>query len=269
MIIDFHTHIFPDKIAHRTISILEENTLRTEGTKSYAVLDGTLNQLKASMHEHHIAWSVVMPIATTVTQSNTINSFAAQINGKDGIISFGSIHPLQEDWQQELIRIHELGLPGIKLHPEYQGVYIDSPESIRVLRECERLGLLVMLHAGMDIGIAPPVHCAPKMLRRALEFVKGDHIIAAHMGGWRMWDDVETYLAGTPIYLDTSFSIDYLPKEQFTRIIKMHSADKILHATDSPWEQQGRCADFIRGLDISDAEKDKILFGNAKKLLNL
>lgn len=269
MIIDFHTHIFPDKIAAKTIGILEHNIEKQAGVHQNAVLDGTLAGLQASMRENNIDVSVVLPIATTVTQSTTINNFASQINGKNGIFSLGSIHPLQENWESELERIASLCLLGIKLHPEYQQIAIDSPEAIRVLQKCEQLGLLVVLHAGADIGMPPPVHCAPKQLAHALQSVGGSNIIAAHMGGWQMWDDVERYLVGTPIYLDTSFSIDYLPDEQFLRIIKNHTADQILHATDSPWEKQGRAAAKIKAMSLSDEEKEKILFGNAKKLLHL
>lgn len=269
MIIDFHTHIFPDKIAKRTIEVLEENIYKTDGVRQHAVLDGTLAGLKQSMQDNSIDLSVIMPIATTTTQSNSINSFAASISGTDGIISFGSMHPMQGDLCETLENIKEQGLLGIKLHPEYQGVYIDSPECIRVLQKCEQLGLLVTLHTGSDIGIAPPVHCTPERLKNALSEVDGSNIIAAHMGGWRMWDDVEKYLVGTNINLDTSFCVGYLHTEQFLRILKNHKTSKIIHATDSPWEKQGVCAEFIKSLPLSDLEKDNILSSNAKKLLNL
>lgn len=269
MIIDFHTHIFPDKIAERAIRVLEENVEKVQGAPQHAVIPATLDGLHESMRLNRIDMSVVMPIATSVTQSTSINSFAESINGKDGIISFGSLHPMQEDWEETLYGIKEKGLPGIKLHPEYQQFYIDSPESVRILKKCEELGLLVTLHAGKDVGILPPVHCMPERLRHVLDTVSGENIIAAHLGGWDVWDDVEKYLVGTPVYFDTSYTVPYISREQLLRIFENHGYDKILFATDSPWEVQGDTAAYLSSLGISDENLDKIFSENAKRLLKL
>lgn len=271
MVIDFHTHIFPDKIAERTIKALEQNILDIQGVSSYAYLDGTLSGLKKSMKINNIDYSVVMPIATKVTQSTTINNFAQSINGKDNIFSFGSVHPLQSNAMEELERVKELGLLGIKLHPEYQNFYIDSDESMRVLKKAEQLGLFVVLHTGKDIGIKPPVHCSPDRLRIAVEKLGkgGANIIAAHMGGWREWDMVYDYLAGSEVMLDTSYSIPMMGQDLFEKIFAKHGADKILFGTDSPWQSQGESVENIKKLGLSDIDCNKILSGNAVNLLGL
>lgn len=268
MIIDFHTHIFPDKIAERTVEILEGN-IKKRGEQGGAVIGATVSALLKSMEDNNIDYSVVMPIATTLTQSSTINNFAQTVNNTDRLFSFGSLHPMQENWEEVLYDIKEKGLPGIKLHPEYQGFYIDSKEAIRVLKKCEELELLTMLHAGNDIGIDPPVHCMPERLSHVLDYVKGDKIIAAHLGGWRAWDDVERYLVNTPVYLDTAYTVDFISAEQLTGIIKNHGSEKILYASDSPWEKQRRAFETLETLDITDEEKDNIFYKNAKKLLKI
>lgn len=271
MIIDFHTHIFPDKIAEKTIKVLEKNILDIQGKQMYAHLNGTLSDLKRSMKENSIDYSVVMPIATTVTQSNTINNFASSINGHDGIYSFGSIHPMQDNWEEELERIVGLGLHGVKLHPEYQGFYVDSVQAVRVLKKCEKLGLLVTLHTGRDVGIKPPVHCLPEDLRRTVEKLDngGANVIAAHMGGWLEWESVVKYLTGTEIMLDTSFSMRFMEKAVLEKIFEKHSMDKILFGSDSPWDNQGKSVKDILDLGLNREDCDKILFANAKRLLGL
>lgn len=270
MLIDFHTHIFPDKIAERTLQILSDNTCEVEGVRVLPNTDGTLEGIKKSMNEHGVDISLVLPIATNTHQSQSINKFASQINGHEQIIySFGSLHPMQEDCEETLESIKELGLRGIKLHPEYQQFYINSPESIRILKKCEELGLYVYLHAGCDIGIRPPVHCSPEQLRDALNHVSGKNIIAAHMGGWRMWDDVEKYLVGTEIMLDTAYTVFDIDKEQLIRIIRTHGSEKILFGTDSPWEKPSDTFGYINSLPLSQEEKDNIFFANAKRLLNI
>ena len=269
MVIDFHTHVFPDKIADRTIETLEANILKMQGKPKYAVIKGTLDALKQSMKKNNIDYSLVLPIATALKQTPTINKYASEINGKDNIFSFGSLHPSQEDWEEILEGIKASGLLGIKLHPEYQEFYVDSPECIRILKKCEELGLYVTFHAGNDHGVAPPVHCSPDRLRRVLEYVKGDNIIAAHLGGWTDWDNVEKYLVGTPINFDTAYIVDYIDKEQFVRIVRSHGSEKILFATDSPWECQGIGVDFIRNSGLNQDEIDNILYKNAQKILKL
>lgn len=138
MLTDFHTHIFPDKMADKTIKLLESN-IKEEYRPHKAELRGTLDALKQSMRENNVDISLVLPIATNVKQSTTINNFAASINGIDGIYSLGSLHPMQSDWESVLYDIKEKGLKGIKLHPEYQQFYIDSKESIQILKKCEEL----------------------------------------------------------------------------------------------------------------------------------
>lgn len=271
MLIDFHTHIFPEKIAERAISSLESNLLRCTGdeSRSHAYHRGTLNELKNSMRENGVDISVVLPIATTVTQSQSINRFAAEINGKDGIISFGSLHPNQADAEEELLKIKEMGLKGIKLHPEYQEFYINSGESLKILKKAEELGFYVVLHTGRDLGMPEPVHCPPQLLADALNYVSGKYIIAAHMGGYLLWEDVLKYLIGTDIMLDTSFCLGEMPKDIAEEIIKKHTAEKIVFGSDSPWARPGDIYKALKSLSLSQEEIDKITYKNAYGILNL
>lgn len=269
MLIDFHTHCFPDKIAYRAIESLEENVRNMQGKDYPARTRGTLSELKNTMKEDGVDYSVVLPIATTPKQAPSINKFACEINGKDGIISFGSVHPMQSDWEEVLENIKSSGLKGIKLHPEYQGTYVTSPEVKRVLKKCEELDLYTVFHAGSDIGMPKPVHCEPECLRQVLDYVSGEKIIAAHMGGWREWDDVEKYLVGTPIIFDTSYTSGFMDNKQFVRIVKNHGADKIIFGTDSPWQRASEMRDYIEKLPLEYDELEKIYYKNALDILGL
>ncbi len=269
MIIDFHTHIFPEKVVDKAIKILEDNIFKISHVVEKANLDGRLESLKASMQRYNITYSVVMPIATNPSQTVSINTFAQQINGKDNIISFGSVHPHDDECLLHLEKIKEMGLKGIKLHPEYQNFYIDSPESLKVLKKAGELGLYVMLHAGEDKGIEPPVHCMPKNLRNALNYVSGENIIAAHMGGYNVWEDVIKYLSDTPIYFDTSYSVGVMSEDIAREVIQKHSPDKILFATDSPWQNQGYVVESLKKLNLGEDAERKIFYENGAKILGL
>lgn len=269
MIIDFHTHAFPDKIAERAMINLEQNIVDIQGKSYPARGKGTVDSLIEHMHGGGVDISVVLPIATTVKQSASINRFAREINGKNGIISFGSLHPMQPDWEETLEEIKESGLKGIKLHLEYQQVYLTSPEVVRILKKAEELGLYTVFHAGRDIGMPEPVHCKPECLRQILDHVKGDKIIAAHMGGWQSWDEVEKYLVGTPIMFDTSYVKGFISPEQFKRIIRDHGSEKIVFGTDMPWQAPREAVEFIESVGLTDEELQNIYFKNAVRILDL
>jgi Predicted metal-dependent hydrolase of the TIM-barrel fold len=265
MVIDFHAHIFPDKIAARTIEKLEE----VGGSKAFT--DGTLAGLKRSMKENNIDISVVLPVATKPSQFDTVNSFAAEITGKDGILSFGGIHPDTEDYQEKLDVIKKMGLLGIKLHPDYQETYVDDPKMVQIIRYATEIGLIVVLHAGVDIGLPDPVHCPPKRTAAMLRQIDNEHarIILAHTGGYSQWDDVEEYIVGKNVYLDISYSLGIISKDQFTRIIRDHGADRVLFASDSPWGGQGETLEQLKKVELTEEELDRILYRNAGEMLGL
>ncbi len=264
MIIDFHTHIFPDKIAARSIEALSQ----VSGIK--AATDGTLNGLLASMDRSGVDLSVIMPVVTKPSQFESVNTFAAKVNDQytGRLLSFGGIHPDSEDYKAELNRIKELGLPGIKLHPDYQGVMIDDARYMNIIEYANELGLVILVHAGIDIGLPEPVHCPPDKARKVLDTIKPQKLILAHMGGWKQWDEVYEYLAGEQVYLDTAFSFDYMEQELFMKLREKHDKNKILFATDSPWSDARRDIEVINSLPLSEEEKVAIFCGNAEKLLN-
>lgn len=268
MIIDIHTHLFPDELAPRAVKSLENGIYTNHGYNLPMFSDATLAGLLKSMEENEIDISVVLPIATTPKQTQTINAFAESITGGN-IISLGSVHPCQPDWKEVINDLKKRGFLGIKLHPEFQQSYIDSPETLRVLQECEKLDMLVVVHAGVDLGVKPPVHCTPEQMRHALQYVSGKKLIAAHLGGYLMWDDVEKYLLDTDVVFDVSMISRYISPEQCRRIIEEHGADKIVYGSDSPWEGQRDAYHFLEKLELSYEEMELITYKNQKRLLGI
>ena len=265
MVIDFHTHIFPDKIAAKTI----EHLAQVGGIE--AATNGTLSGLLSSMERCGVDISVILPVATKPTQFENIRTFAKSINeqypGK--LISFGGIHPDCEDYKKELDIIKEMGFQGIKIHPDYQGVMIDDIRFMRIIEYASELGLIILTHAGIDIGLPNPVHCPPKKMRKVLDEIKPEKMVLAHLGGWSQWEEVYEYLAGENVWLDTAFIYDYISKELFLKILEKHGSDKILFATDSPWSDMAKGINWIKGLSLPQGVEEDILSGNAKRLLGI
>lgn len=269
-VIDFHTHVFPDKIAARTIEAL----LSELDDDSKAYTDGTLEGLKKSMKESTADYSVVLPVVTKVSQFESVNKYAAEINGKDNIISFGGIHPENDNIEEKLDYIKSLGLKGIKLHPDYQKTFIDDERYIKIISYCVKIGLIVSIHAGVDIGLSDVVHCTPYRAAKMIEAVcdrdqatEPAKIVLAHIGGYDLYDEVEQLLVGAPVYFDLSYGLDKINETRLLRIIRNHGADKVLFATDSPWAGQAEFIEKMNSLPLTNEEKELIMYKNAEKLL--
>ncbi len=275
MIIDFHTHVYPDAIAERTLL-----ALHSHAPEVTAYTNGTVSGLRQSMRQGGVDKSVILPVATRKGQFDTINRFAKQINDTyDDLISFGGIHPDDDNIPEKLQYLKDNGFRGIKIHPDYTGTFIDDERYLTILCECAKRGLLVVTHAGVDPAF-DVIHCPPQKAREVLAYVTAQtgvqepFIIFAHLGGMYVYEDVKQYLIGTNCYIDISCSFRSLGSycdtddEEVLYVIKHHGADKILFATDSPWNSQQAFAEHFKQLKgLTDQEKNLILYENAQRLL--
>ena len=265
MIIDFHTHAFPDKIAKTTIEALERNCIEG-GEHLKACTDGSFDGLEKKLRESGVDMGVVLPIVTKEHQTETVNAFAKTKRGPV-LFSFGSLHPESESWEHTLHFLAENGFRGIKLHPEYQGVYINSPRCKKIIAKAEELGLLVTVHAGWDAAYPAERHCTPERIADLLDFVSGKNLIAAHLGGMKMWDEVDRYLVGKPLYFDTACLTRYISPDVYRALIFEHGADRILFGSDCPWEDPKDSFELLSSLSLPKDDLDAICYKNALSLL--
>lgn len=283
MILDFHTHTFPDAIAQSAVDKLKHNS------HTWPFSDGTADGLRRSMARAGIDASLVLPVATSPRQVPHVNDASIRMNERaeeTGVYSLGCMHPDFEGWHDELGRLSRAGIRGIKLHPPYQGVDFDDPRSLRILNRAGELGLFVIIHAGLDVGMPGAEQATPEKLLRALHAVGPVTLVLAHMGGWRCWKQVEELLPDTGVYLDTSFSLGpmtpigdghysseaellRLDETDFLRMIRLFGADRILFGTDSPWEDQETELKKIQMLPLTEEEKRAILGDNAARMLGI
>lgn len=282
MIIDFHTHTFPDKIAGSVIGKLQRLS------RSRPFTNATNDGLRRSMEQAGIDLSILLPVMTNAGQVHKLNDLAARINERwqeTGLLSFGGMHPDVENYKEALNHVAELGLKGIKIHPAYQGADFDDIRYLRIIDKASELGLIVLTHAGWDIGIPGHNYCDTKHIQRVMREVGPDRLVLAHMGGWQDWKAVGEELAGLPLYFDASFSTgDIVPapgttrtpeeshnmnREQFIHLVRKLGTDRILFATDCPWSDQAESLRFVRSCGFSQQELADILGNNAQKLLDI
>lgn len=284
-VIDIHTHTFPEKIATVALEKLKAKC----HTKNFT--DGTFNALAMSMKGAGINHSVIQPVATSSKQVIHVNDASIRINNnahETGIFSFGAMHPDFEGVHEELTRLSRAGIMGIKLHPVYQGVDINDERYTNILECAGNSGLVVMIHAGLDIGFPGAENSTPEKISRAIARTSGHvKIILAHMGSWKCWDKVCELFAGMEnIYIDTAFSLgkftplddgyysgpedcEMLSEKDFVQIVNSFGANRVLFGTDSPWASQYDSVKNFVALPLSEHDKNLILYENSASLLGL
>lgn len=273
MIIDFHTHIFPEKIASRAIASLEQKA------KMRAHVSGVEASLRASMDKSGVDLSIILPVVTNPHQFETVNRVAVETNEhtkETGLLSFGGIHPDNDNYREIIQFLADHGCKGIKIHPVYQGVAIDDIRFLRIIDCAEEYGLVTITHAGYDIGFPGEEQSLPVHICNMLDEIKPSRMVLAHMGGWGCWDQVMDRIIGRDVSLDTAFSTTSAPREGaplstdlFTVMIQKHGADRIVMGSDSPWSDQLDSINAIKNCNIPEESIAKILGDNAKKLLQL
>lgn len=261
-IIDFHAHVFPEKIASRaiaSISAFYDQPMESEG--------GTVSDLLAVNDSAGITFSVVFSTATRIEQVESINQFMAECQKHPALIAFGSLHPAMTaaDIAGALRQIITDRLGGIKMHPDFQQFNADDPFMMEVCRQLQgRLPLL--LHAGdprYDFS-------HPRRIRRLAEKHPETTIVAAHFGGWNRWHEAVRELAHLPnILVDTSSSLELMTTEQALDLIKAFGVQRVLFGSDYPmWRPADEVARLHR-LGLAPQDEAAILWGNSASLLSV
>ncbi|MDR1733821.1 MAG: amidohydrolase family protein [Oscillospiraceae bacterium] len=264
MVIDFHTHCFAKRIAGRALDqLIGRSAMRNP------LFDGTPAGLQGFLAQNQIDYGVVLNIATNPRQQKAVNDFAISMLGQARLIPFGSVHPDAPDWKEELHRLKAAGIQGIKFHPDYQDFFVDDKRLWPIYQEVASLGLITSFHAGFDIGIPDPCHAPPEAMAKALPVFEGAPVIAAHFGGWQLWEGVKAHLCGKNIYFDTAYICRKMPPPWAKELIALHGAERILLGSDLPWADPTDEMFFLKCCGLSPSALDLVFGGTAARLLGL
>ncbi|MFA5100443.1 MAG: amidohydrolase family protein, partial [Candidatus Omnitrophota bacterium] len=127
----------------------------------------------------------------------------------------------------------------------------------------------VLFHSGDELAPQMVIRATPRRLLNVRKRFPGLTIIAAHLGGFRQWDEVKSALLGTDIYLDTSATFGYLPDDDIKYILEHHRRDRILFGTDFPFVNQKKDLDHLDKLGLENKQKEMILSSNAREILHI
>jgi len=256
-----HTHAFPDEIAARAMQKLQA----LGDCKPFG--DGTVGNLVESMNAANVDISVVCAIATKPGQAKGIVEWCQGIRS-DRIEPLPSVHPDDPDAAKWIRKIAKEGFAGIKLHPLYQEFAVDEQRLSGIYGALAECGLLLVSHCGRDFAFPDDDdRASPERLARVLDRFPKLRLLCTHMGGYRSWDEVERWLLGRDIYLETSFSIDKLGPERAADMIRRHGVERVMFGTDWPWKDQAQELGLLRSLGFGKEQQRAIRWSNAAKLL--
>lgn len=268
-VIDSHCHIFPDKIARKaTDSIDTFYHISESGVINGCGFVGTAKALINQCDSVGVEKCLVTSVATTPHHAQSINTFIAEEVRQfpERFIGFGSLHPESECLEDDVAHLIDLGLKGVKLHPDIQSFKVDDPKVIRIFEICNKHRLPVLLHTG-DSRFD---NSNPDRVEKILKMFPDLTIIGAHFGGWSVWDSAPQILCKYKnFYVDTCSSFYALSKEKAKEIIDLYGTNRVIFGTDFPMWRQEDELDFLFDLGLSDIQLKSILYNNLAHLLNI
>ncbi len=259
-IIDIHTHIYPDEIAQRATDSVK-NFYGIGGSN----MNGTESMLLHRGREAGISKFVILPVAIRPDRVQSINNFILQrAEDNPDLIPFGTVHAAMDGIVEETERLLAAGVKGIKMHPDSQQFSIDDPRLFPMYEAiCGKVP--VLLHMG-DHRFD---YSHPAKLRKVLDMFPGLGAIAAHFGGYSMYDVACEQLKDTDCVMDISSSMMFMDEGVAERYINIYGAERMAYGTDYPmWDPVQEVQRFLR-LNISDEQKEQIAHKTAERILKL
>jgi len=265
-VFDIHTHTYPEAIADRAVENLGRfYDFVPEGRGTYA-------DLSAHAAECNVGGFLLFSVATNAHQVEKVNSTIAALaesSRAEGYttVGFAGMHQDFPDFEGEMKRAYGLGLRGVKLHPDIQGIDIDDPKLLPLYEMLEGW-MPVYFHIGDD---RPQYRFSePRKLRRVLDMFPKLEVVAAHLGGYKAADEAIEFLAGHErVWYDTSSALWYLSTAEAERIIGHLGHERIMFGSDYPVMYP--LSDFARfmALSMTDAQREDILWNNAMRFLRI
>lgn len=261
-VVDAHCHIYPEAIAQRAVA----------GTDGFyglnSVYKGTVSDLLEKGSNAGVDRFIVQSVATSPKQVKSINEFISrEVKAyPDKLTGLGTLHPDSSDIKGDIEHLTELGLKGVKLHPDIQAFKIDDYRCLKIYELCEQMNLPILMHT----GDSRYDYSNPNRMLPILEIYNNLTVIGAHLGGWSVWDDAAEKLAHQKnFYVDTCSCFPFMEKTKALQLIRHYGADKVLFGTDYPMWNFKTELDTIFSLGLDEDEIMSILNTNAKKLFNL
>lgn len=263
MIIDLHTHVWPDSVAARALAGAKHNLphLAPAG-------DGTVAGLTTSMAAAGVDRSAVFGIGNTAGHVEKANAFVGSLP-RDRFIPFGTVHvdlPVEEN----LASLDRHGIRAVKLHPIFQGIALDDPR-LWAIFEAFGSEIACIVHVGGESNPDAAGRCTPPMLVDVVRNFPALKLIACHFGGYEHLEAAREHIIGLPVMVDCSWppTLAEIPADLLREVILEHGVERVSWGSDWPMADQSAEMAVIRRLGLGDDAETAILGGNVSRLLGL
>ena len=259
-LIDIHTHIYPDDIAQKATDSVQQFYGIGSGT-----MDGTVKMLLEAGKQAGIDQFVILPVAIRPDRVQSINDYIQQqAKTHDNFIPFGTVHAAMDGLMDEVERLLALGVKGIKMHPDSQRFHIDDPR-LFPMYEALRGRVPVLLH----MGDHRYDYSHPVKLRKILDMFPGLGAIAAHFGGYSMYDTALELLKDTDCVMDVSSSLMFMESGKAEYYVNQYGAERLAFGTDYPmWNPVEETRRFF-DLKLTESQFEQISHKTAERILKL
>ena len=259
-LIDVHTHVYPPAIARKAAASIRE--FYQLGTDE---MDGTTDTLLKKGDEVGIDRFVILPVAVRPDRNRHINEFILeQVAVQPRFIGFGTVHAGMEEIAEEARFIMDKGLKGIKMHPDTQEFAIDDPRLFPVYETIQGK-IPVILHMG-DHRFD---YSHPARLRHVLELFPRLQVIAAHFGGYGMYEIAYEQLYDKDCIFDVSSSMMFMEPGVAEKFINIYGAERMAFGTDYPlWDPVKETKRFLE-LKLTDEQFEQIGHKTIEAFLSL
>lgn len=258
-ITDAHAHIFPDKLADKAreyVSSFYQLPMYTTGT---------VGELLAVRSRTGITKQLVCSPACVPKQTKSINSFIAQVcHTYEGLIGYGTLHKENRDYKEEIARMKELGLKGVKFHSDFQGFDIDDPKMLPIYKEIAEQGLPILFH----MGDPKSQHSLPERLNNLFKQIPDLRVIAAHMGGYMHWEEAYSLPRIPNLYFDCSSALAFIKPDYMLRMLERFGVGQFFFGTDFPmWQPEEELGRFA-ALGLDEQVQKNILHDNFERFID-
>lgn len=261
MIIDAHTHIWPDKIAGLALGGNTVPGLVARG-------DGTVGGLTDDMTRSGVDVSCCLGIANEARHVDRVNEFVAGI-ANERRIPFGTVH-VELSVEENLASLERHGIKAVKIHPLFQRFGLDDTRLWEIL-EAFGSDYAVITHVGEGGDAFTNSLSNPRMIRDIAARFPALRLMACHFGGYKLLDDAEEVLSGVDVILETSWppTLTSLRPERVRDLIRKHGAERIVFGSDWPMTSPVEEIRAIEALGLHDDETKSVLGGTLASVLGI
>lgn len=257
---DIHTHVYPDEIAQKATDSVKD-FYKIGGSN----MNGTTSMLLERGKAAGITGFLILPVAIRPDRVHGINDFILQqLKLHPEFVGFGTVHAAMDNLPEEVHRIMNMGLKGIKIHPDSQRFHIDDPRLYPMYEAIEGR-IPIMFH----MGDQRYDYSHPVKLRKVLDQFPRLQTIAAHFGGYSMYDTAYELLKDTDCIFDVSSSMMFMEPGQPEKYINLYGADRMAYGTDYPmWDPVEEVERFLH-LKLTGDQFEQIAWKTAHRFLKL